>query len=144
MSPEKLFSVCNSLAPFGWLLMWFAPTWKGTQWLVRYLIIPLLFSFVYIGLIISAGSLSFSDFGTLAGIKKLFSNDYLLVAGWVHYLAFDLFVGSWILLKGQEAKIPHLYLIVCTFFTFMLGPIGLLLFHIVRYFHTKKLQHENF
>jgi hypothetical protein len=144
MSAELLFSLCNSLAPLGWILLLVAPRWKVTRHIVLYGIIPLLFAFVYSGIIISMGGISFGDFGSLQGIKSLFANDYALVLGWVHYLAFDLFVGSWILSNGHKHNIPHLLLIPCLFFTFMLGPVGLLLYFIVRSIKTKKVLHENF
>jgi hypothetical protein len=144
MKPETLFSLCNSFAPLGWLLMLVAPRWKGTRYLILYGIIPILFAIVYAGILISLGGVSFDSFSSLAGIKSLFLNDYSLVAGWVHYLAFDLFVGSWILSNGQKNSISHLALIPCLFFTFMLGPVGLLLYYIVRYIKTKKALHENF
>jgi membrane protein required for beta-lactamase induction len=67
-----------------------------------------------------------------------------LVAGWVHYLAFDLFVGNWMLINGRKHNVSHLALIPCLFFTFMLGPVGLLLYFIVRAIKTKKALHENF
>lgn len=144
MKPDTLFQLCNTAAPIGWLLMLVAPRWKGTRYVVLYGLIPLLFALIYGGIIISLGGIAFSDFGSLQGIKSLFANDYALVAGWVHYLAFDLFVGSWILSNGQKNEIPHLGLIPCLFFTFMLGPIGLLLYFIMRSIKTKKLVHENF
>jgi len=144
MGPELLFKICNSFAPLGWLFLLVAPRWKGTRYAVLYGVIPLLFAVVYVVLIVSIGGISSGDFGTLQGVKSLFANDYLLVAGWVHYLAFDLFVGSWILSNGQKNNVPHILLIPCLFFTFMLGPMGLLLYFIVRGIKTKKILHENF
>lgn len=144
MTPELLFSLCNSIAPLGWILLLVAPRWKVTRYAVLYGIIPLLFAFVYLGILISMGGIAFGDFGSLQGIKSLFANDYALVVGWVHYLAFDLFVGSWILSNGQKHNIAHLLLIPCLFLTFMLGPVGLLLYFIVRAIKTKKILHENF
>lgn len=144
MTADKVFQLCNSLAPLAWLLMLVAPRWKGTRYAILYGVVPLLFAIVYAILLVSVGGISFGDFSTLQGIKTLFTNDYLLVAGWVHYLAFDLFVGTWILSNGQKQNIPHLALIPCLFFTFMLGPIGLLLYFVIRGIKTKQLVHENF
>lgn len=144
MKPETLFALCNSIAPMGWLFLLVAPRWKGTRFIVLYAIIPLLFALVYASILISLGGVSFSDFGSLSGIKSLFSNDYALVAGWVHYLAFDLFVGGWILMDSQKHNMRHLLVVPCLFFTFMLGPVGLLLYTLVRGIKTKKILHENF
>jgi hypothetical protein len=75
---------------------------------------------------------------------KLFENKEAVLAGWVHYLAFDLFVGTWIVSNSQKLNIRHLYILPCLFFTFMLGPIGLLMYFIVRAALTKQWMHENF
>lgn len=144
MKPETLFAICNSIAPLGWLLLLVAPRWRGTRSIVLYAIIPLLFALVYASILVSLGGVSFSDFGSLQGVKSLFSNDYALVAGWVHYLAFDLFVGGWILVNSQKHNMSHLLVVPCLFFTFMLGPVGLLLYTLVRGIKTKKVLHENF
>ena len=144
MKPETLFAICNSIAPLGWLLLLVAPRWKGTRFLVLYAIIPLLLALVYASILASLGGVSFGDFGSLQGVKSLFSNDYALVVGWVHYLAFDLFVGGWILVNSQKHNMSHLLVVPCLFFTFMLGPVGLLLYTLIRAIKTKKVLHENF
>jgi hypothetical protein len=56
------------------------------------------------------------------------------LAGWIHYLAFDLLVGIWEVRDSHERGVPHWLVIPCLFFTFMLGPIGFLLYCAVRYF----------
>jgi hypothetical protein len=58
--------------------------------------------------------------------EVLFTEPALLLAGWVHYLAFDLFVGAWELRDAQQRGVPHAAVIPCLVVTFMLGPIGLL------------------
>jgi len=52
--------------------------------------------------------------------------DELLLAGWVHYLAFDLFIGSWEVEDAAANGIPHWLLLPCLFLTLMVGPVGLL------------------
>jgi hypothetical protein len=71
-------------------------------------------------------------FGTLEEVKALFSVDALLLAGWIHYLVFDLFIGAWILRDSQSHQINHLLVIPCLFLTLMAGPIGLLLYLLLR------------
>lgn len=71
-------------------------------------------------------------FSTLAGVGTLFLNPWLLLAGWVHYLAFDLLIGSWEVEDARERGIPHLIVIPCLVLTFMFGPAGRLLYRIVR------------
>jgi len=63
---------------------------------------------------------------------KLFTNQWATLAGWIHYLAFDLFVGSWEVKDSQSRGISHWFVIPCVILTFLLGPIGFLLYHILR------------
>ena len=63
---------------------------------------------------------------------KLFRNEWLVLAGWIHYLAFDLFVGAWEVRDSQDRGISHFLVIPCLLLTFFLGPIGLLLYFTVR------------
>ena len=79
------------------------------------------------------------DFGSLQGVGKLFENPYALTAGWIHYLAFDMFVGAWEVNDSQKHGISHFLVIPCLFFTLMFGPIGLILYFIIRWVKTKKL-----
>jgi hypothetical protein len=81
------------------------------------------------------GYLLFSDlpgaeggFGSLEDINRLFQNPNLLLAAWFHYLAFDLFVGSWEVRDSQKLGISHWLVLPCLFLTFLLGPLGLLIY----------------
>ena len=65
-------------------------------------------------------------FGSLSDVRQLFSHDHLLLAGWIHYLAFDLFIGSWEVRDAQRLGIPHLWVVPCLLATFLFGPLGLL------------------
>jgi hypothetical protein len=65
-------------------------------------------------------------------VRALFANDAALDAGWLHYLAFDLFVGTWIVRQGALDGMHPLWLLLCLPVTFMLGPVGFLLFLIAR------------
>jgi hypothetical protein len=67
-------------------------------------------------------------FSTLSGVASLFANPWLLLAGWVHYLAFDLLVGTWEARDARERGLPHLLLVPCLVLTFLLGPAGWLLY----------------
>ncbi len=61
------------------------------------------------------------------GEARLFENPYLLLAGWVHFLAFDLLVGAWEVRDARRVGITHLLVVPCLLLTFMAGPVGLLL-----------------
>ena len=73
-----------------------------------------------------------AGFGSLAGVALLFSVPELLLAGWIHYLAFDLFVGAWEVKDAQQAGIHHVAVIPCLFATLIFGPGGLVLYWIIK------------
>ena len=68
------------------------------------------------------------SFSTLAGVATLFSNPWLLLAGWLHYLAFDLLIGTWEARDARDRGVPHLFVVPCLFLTLMFGPAGWLLY----------------
>jgi hypothetical protein len=144
MDPAKLFSIANMLALAGWLLLTLLPRWRYTNLIVVSGIIPLLLSVLYLTLIIVYFGDAEGSFGSLEGVMQLFQNRYAVLTGWVHYLAFDLFVGSWELRNSEKHNIPLYLVIPCLFLTFMFGPVGLLMYFIVRGIKTKKFLHENF
>jgi len=96
------------------------------------LIIPALLAIAY-GLLIwtGFGEAEGGGYGSIAEVRALFASDSALTAGWLHYLAFDLFVGSWIVADGLKRRIPALLILPCLPLTFLFGPLGLLLFVLV-------------
>ena len=78
------------------------------------------------------------DFGSLTSVITLFTEENAVLAGWIHYLAFDLIVGMWMLYQNKELKINQLVMAPCLFLTFMLGPIGFLLFMIIKTIKQKQ------
>lgn len=132
MNPERLFSLCNTLALAGWLILIFAGRRRWAAPLVTGVVLPLLFGIIYSTLLIMHFGETKGGFGTLAGVAALFSNPWLLLAGWIHYLAFDLFVGSWQVRDSQAQGIPHLVVIPCLALTFFFGPAGLLVYFAAR------------
>ena len=130
--PETLFTICNYAVVPGWVLLVFAPGWKWTQRICA-ITIPALIACLYAALFISQfGNLS-GGFGSLAAVESLFRNREVLLAGWVHYLAFDLAVGSWEVRDAKRLGIPHYGVIPCLALTFMLGPAGFLLYVVLRF-----------
>lgn len=144
MQPETTFLVGNNLAMAGWILLVFAPKWRWTQRIVIYGSIPLLLGIAYLFIIIFGFGRAEGGFNSLEGVQQLFQNPWMLLAGWLHYLAFDLFIGSWELSNAQKLGINHFLVIPCLLLTFFFGPIGLLLYFIIRWIHSKKFFHENF
>ena len=144
MDPEVLFSFCNLTAMAGWLLLIFAPGWKVTRRLVLSGLFPLAFAVIYMVIIIWKMPGSEGGFGSLVEVSQLFQNPYLLLVGWIHYLAFDLFVGSWEVADARKRGIRHGLVIPCLLLTFFLGPIGFLSYMLMRGFITRKLDWANF
>ena len=132
MNAETIFSVCNALALVGWLLLIFLPRWTLTNRLVLSGVLSLLLAAVYLVLIILYFGRAEGGFGSLAEVARLFGQPFLLLAGWIHYLAFDLFIGSWEARDAQRLKVPHLVVVPCLVLTFILGPIGLIAYYVVR------------
>ena len=138
MTPTDVFSLANMTAMPMWLLMIILAKWRVTRFLIDYKVVPILLSIIYaiyiIQSILGGGGL---DFGSLESVMALFTKQDAVLAGWVHYLAFDLLVGMWILDQNKTLKIHQLLIAPCLFGSFMLGPIGFLLFMIIRAFKLK-------
>jgi uncharacterized membrane protein (GlpM family) len=132
MNPETVFSIANFTALAGWLLIVLAPRWTWTRKIVLSGAIPLLLSVAYLILIVLFFGKAEGGFGSLAEVMKLFTDQWATLAGWIHYLAFDLFVGSWEVKDAQARGIPHWFVIPCLVLTFLLGPVGFLLYRILR------------
>jgi hypothetical protein len=140
MTPEQLFSLCNSFALIGWIILVFAGRMRWAARLVTGAAIPLIIAILYVFLIAAHWGETQGGFGTLAGVAALFSNRWLLLAGWIHYLAFDLFIGSWQVRDSQTLGISHFIVIPCLALTFLFGPAGLLLYFVVRSARTRSLE----
>lgn len=136
MDLEQLFSMAGLLAVAGWLLLVILPN-KAIVQLVAGAVIPLVLSVGYLILIFLHFRGAEGGFGSLADVATLFQKQELLLAGWIHYLAFDLFIGAWETRDAQRSGLPHIVVIPCLVMTFMLGPIGLLFYFAIR---TAKLR----
>ncbi len=130
--PHALFQVTGPLAILGWLSLLLAPLAPRLADTVAALIIPVLLSVGYAGLILVHWSDAPGGFDTLANVMALFTNPFVALAGWVHYLAFDLFVGAWITRTARAEGIPHLLTLPCLVLTFLFGPAGFLAFTALR------------
>lgn len=132
ISADLLFQIVNQLALAGWILLIGFPGWKGTRLLVLNGSLSLIMSAVYLLLILIFLPEMKGGFGSLQEVALLFTHPYALLAGWVHYLAFDLFIGAWIVNNAREHRLKHPYLVPLLLLTFLFGPIGLLLYFALR------------
>ena len=124
---EVAFLVANASVIPAWALLVVAPDWRGTAW------VHTVFPFALIGvayLLVGFAGPGAEDasFFTLQGVMALFTRPHAVLAGWLHYLAFDLFVGAWEVRTARREGIPHLLVLPCLVLTFLFGPIGLLAF----------------
>jgi hypothetical protein len=134
MSPEQLFRLANSLALFGWasLALSLAIRWEILRTLIAGLAVPLVLSVGYTAILATHWAQGSGSFSSLAGVASLFQSPWLLLAGWVHYLAFDLFIGTWIAKDAEARGAPRRVLIPVLPAVFLFGPAGFLLWHLLR------------
>jgi hypothetical protein len=132
MAAEQLFSILNLMAMAAWLLLVCLPRVRWTSTVVP-VVVPVLLAVVYVALVITTLPGSNGSFSSLAGVRALFDNPWALLAGWAHYLAFDLFIGGWQVRDAQRRGIPHLLIVPALILTFLLGPAGLLLYLLIRW-----------
>ncbi len=130
-TPESLFQLSSPLALLGWLALALNPFAPRLVQGVA-MAIPLVLSLLYSGLILVHWAQAEGGFGSLADVQRLFTQAPVALAGWVHYLAFDLFVGAWIARTAQAEGINHLFILPCLALTFLFGPAGLIAFAILR------------
>lgn len=136
---EALFGYAGQAAMVGWLILILLPRrWPALLFVPRFFI-PLGLSLLYAGLIFAhVFTVDGGGFGSLAQVKILFAKDELLLAGWVHYLAFDLFIGGWIAMQADKLGITRLLQAPMLVITFLCGPVGLALFLTMRAGYLRK------
>lgn len=132
-----LFMICNTAIVLFWMLLLFFPRQKITLSLMAFPWIPLVLSFFYAYFLFGFGGLAGADFSSLEGILKLFkeSTPESAAAGWLHYLAFDFWMGCWIVTHSQQKDIPHLWIVLPLFCTFLLGPMGVMSYTLIYYIY---------
>ncbi len=136
MTAERLFSILNLATMAAWLPLVFLPRarWAATAVPV---VMPGLLAVVYVVLAAATLPGSQGGFSSLAGVSALFDNPWALLAGWTHYLAFDLFIGGWEVRDAQHRGISHLLVVPALVLTFLLGPAGLLFYLAIRWFAAR-------
>ncbi len=139
MTADQLFQIANPVALLGWLVLIAGIIFKKPMWrdIVAGQVVPTALAFIYTCLIVFFWAKAEGGFDTLPNVQKLFTYAWAALAGWVHYLAFDLFVGAHISKRVMEEGLPRLLLIILLPLTFMFGPIGYLGFQISRLLFRK-------
>jgi hypothetical protein len=124
LNPEAIFIFAQALALIGWLALAAAPANRG--WCIGFArAVALALAVTYLAQL-------------LGGITALFSQPANVMLGWTHYLAFDLFIGSWIAEDAGRAGVPHYAVIPILIATLVIGPVGLLIWFGVRQLHRMR------
>lgn len=141
------FNIVNIIPLPVWILMVVAPKWNITHIIVRSHITSIVLSIIFIILNIvhftnEADEFEISGFFSLNVIAYVFSKKSIVLIGWVHYLAFDLLIASWIFLDNLNSKssIPHILMILCFILTYTFGPSGFLLYVTLKKLKTIKYE----
>lgn len=137
---ELVFSIANYGVIPAWLLLALAPRWRWTARIVHSALVPALLGTAY-------GILLFTDpegspdasFLTLDGVMAIFTTRQTVIAAWIHYLIFDLFVGAWEVRDAARRGVPHFAVVPCLVLTLLFGPLGLLLYLAIRAAMTRRL-----
>lgn len=127
MSPEDLFGLSGALAMPAWLVLIFGPRRWPVLNAIPACAVPLVLSAFYAVLVLSHFAEADGGYGSLAAVRSLFASDMALLAGWVHYLAFDLFIGAWAARRMDAAGISRIIQAFVLPLIFLFGPLGLLL-----------------
>jgi hypothetical protein len=138
---ENAFSGVGSIAFVGWgclithVLMGQKIRWLG--WLSGF-VIPALLSIAYIVFILRGQSaFETGGYDSFEAVKSLFQNDQLLLAGWIHYLTFDLFLGAWIARDAYQKSVSKWVILPILPAVFLFGPAGLLFYLMVSFASEK-------
>lgn len=132
MDPYALFSLSGPLVMLGWALLVATPLAPRYILPVAGIVIPAILSVGYLVMILVYWSSAEGGFDSLASVMLLFDDPGVALAGWLHYLAFDLFVGAWIVRNARETGVPHLLVVPCLLPTFLFGPAGFVLYLALR------------
>ncbi len=143
MTADAIFRICGMLAMLGWLCLLTTPLWPRpvrNLWPRRVgaIVIPAVIAATYTLLIATHWAGHRGGFNSLDDVMLLFTDRWLVTAGWIHYLAFDLFTGGWELADSRERGVPHLVMIPVLLLTFFFGPMGLLAYLALCPFFARK------
>jgi hypothetical protein len=131
MQLESIFSFCQGFALVGWSALILAPLARGHLVNAARLVSALL-CLAYLIQLFTITQPSGGNFSSLAGVTALFAAPGNVMLGWTHYLAFDLFIGSWEVEDAGREGVTHWLIIPILILTLMFGPIGLLVYLLIR------------
>ena len=134
---DTVFGIANGLALVMWLALILLPRWPALLSAILYLGVGLLcatYALLLIGVLsgfVPAGE-GGMDFGSIEGVRAIFASDAGVTIGWIHYLAFDLFVGLWIARDADAKGFSRIVQAPVLLATFLAGPLGLVVWLLLR------------
>ena len=145
LTHENIYLWANfAILPF-WLMLMIIPNSKFTQFFVNSIILPLILSATYIYIIYQAILMDepifdvFKLYLSLDNLYILFATESFLLVFWLHFIALNLFLGSWISRDGIKYNIPRSLVFLPLILVYLTGPLGLVFYWIIRVFYAKKL-----
>ncbi|EKJ88494.1 uncharacterized protein DUF4281 [Leptospira meyeri] len=132
MNPSIIFKIANGITLLSWLVLILSPNQTKVIRPLRVFVSGLVLGGVYIFSILIGSGEAEGNFSNLESVRSLFANDYFLLAGWIHYLAFDLFLGTWEVEDGLQVGINRWILVPILALTFYFGPAGFVSYLILR------------
>src|SRR4051812_8344291 len=118
MTPDQVFSAANATALISWLLLIALPRRESIINTVIGIVVPVMLAIVYTAIVATNFFGARGGFSSLPDVALLFSNPWMLLAGWIHYLAFDLLVGRWEVLDARKSGVQHWVVVPCLVMTF--------------------------
>ena len=144
MNYENIYLIANwGVIPF-WLLLIIIPNHNVTNFATQSIVVPFIlacaYSFVAYSIYLEESILdSFELYGGLDGLYSMFSNEAFLLIFWLHFLSISLFTGAWIARDSQKHLMPKFFVIISLIFTYFTGPVGLVIYWLIRIFFAKKI-----
>jgi nitrogen fixation-related uncharacterized protein len=132
MDPDLMFRLGNLVALAGWVALLASPWLPVISDRIAATLIPVLLAVAYVAVLLAFWSRGQGGFDTLDNVALLFGVREMVLAGWLHFLAFDLFIGAWETRTARAERIPFLLVLPCLAATFLFGPAGFLLFTAIR------------
>ncbi len=130
---EAFFQATNRLALVAWIALVLFPGKRFVSGMLCAVIVPGVLALAYAGVIgrkLAANGPPPDDVMTLAGLRQVFSDDWIFAAAWTHYLVFDMVVGAWIARDSVRLGMPWALRSIALILTFLAGPVGFLV-HVV-------------
>tara|TARA_B100001109_G_scaffold250048_1_gene242751 strand:+ start:502 stop:975 length:474 start_codon:yes stop_codon:yes gene_type:complete len=139
------FWVNLGVLPF-WIILIFFPSSNLNKLFVRSIVPSLLLSGTYI-FVLYKSFLSSYDFISnfelylsFSNLSNLFANDFFLMLFWIHFISINLFVGGWIVNDSQKYNINKIFVAIPLIITYLIGPIGILIYWLIRIFYAKSIK----